>query len=142
MSVSSSSSATSSRNCCKSTSCSSSLSCYEKYEDKCIDSYQFLDFLETGPVFLRRPIPVPRCQEVVGCEKTKSKLGLKFQEARAPFFTELGRPNPYDVPCRATKTKCCKSKSSCSACSSHSSRTSSCCISKKSCTPSTPCDPC
>lgn len=84
-------------------------------------AYQFLDFNPTGPVWVKQEIPVPRCQEIIGCpKKSKSKLGLRFQEAQAPFYLQFPRYREgeaiAEVPSKHKRGECSKSHSSGSCC--------------------------
>ena len=86
------------------------LSCYEKNVDKCLYAYQFIGFNVTGPQWVKQEIPVPRCQTIVGCddrEDCKSKSGLKFGEAVAPFYLQFERCKLKDLVPHKKKEHCC-----------------------------------
>jgi len=73
----------------------STLSCLNENKGDCMLVRQFLDFNTTGAIYVNRIIPVPCCVEVDGLDGSENRLGLKFQEMKAPFFVEVARNRPH-----------------------------------------------
>jgi len=102
-----------------------SLSCLQECgKNQCMLVRQFLDFNDTGAVYLNRIVPVPCCQEVAGLEGSKNRLGLKYQEMRPPFFVEVEREREQSNASSAATQRRQSKSCSCSLCTSKTEKSS------------------